>query len=94
MLTFKQYLAELMVDIDPAADPNDTINAVRQAAQLGKTAPQRVAKQQADKARAEQNLAQQQKSPTSALEVQIARKKQELLQLQQRLLAAKKTTGA
>lgn len=86
--TFKQYLTELMVDIDPSQDPNAQIQNIRKMSMMAQRSPQTVAKQQSDQAQAQRT--QQANNPgsdeTKVLRDQIARMKEQLFRLQQQLV--------
>jgi len=97
MTTFKQYLAELMVDIDPKADANATIQDVRKAQMTAQRSPQTVAKQQADAAVQNRQVVDADKtSPPQikTLQTQIARVKEQLMRLQQQLVRAQASASA
>lgn len=77
--TFKEFLAEIMVDIDPT-NPATAAQQARDAARMG---PQRAARTQAIKAKAEQDVANQtgDENPDDRQEIAL---KQRLAVLQQR----------
>lgn len=85
MFTFKQFLAELMVDVDPEQDATDQLMKVRQAQLMAKRSPERVTKNQLKQAQQQKVAAAQSTDATSGLKMQIARKKEELFKLQQKL---------
>lgn len=96
MATFKQFLNELMVDIDPSADPNSTIQDVRKQQMTAQRSPQTVAKQQADAAAQNRQTVDANKTEPPqihTLKTQIARVKEQLMRLQQQLVRAQVSAG-
>lgn len=77
--TFKEFLTEVMVDVDP----NDPQTAAKQARDVVRMGPQKAARVQAIKARAEQEIANQtgDEEPEDRQEIAL---KQRLAMLQQR----------
>jgi len=90
-LTFKQFLAELMVDVDPEASTSQQLMDVRQKQLMAKKDPQRVRREELQKATQQKAAANVSTEPTAGLEKQIATKKEELFRMQQRLDQMKKT---
>lgn len=85
MFTFKQFLTELMVDVDPEQDASDQLIKVRQAQLMAKRSPERVTKGQLQQAQQQKVAAAQSTDATSGIKMQIAKKKEELFKLQQKL---------
>lgn len=92
--TFKQFLQELMIDFDTNASPSDEMNRIRQMQQVAQQSPERLNRQEMQKAQKEKTAAQTGSSPTKAIDTQVARKKEELLRLQQQRIAAQKSQAA
>lgn len=90
--TFKQFLIELTmdIDVDPEADPSQQLMKVRQAQLQAKRSPERVVRGELEKAKELKKAASTSTDPSAGLEMQIARKREELYRLQQKLLATKK----
>ncbi len=84
MITFKQYLNELTLNIDPDADPDDQLQGVRQAQLIAKRSPERVIRTQLQTARDQKAAAMKSTTGTAALDVQIAKKNEELANLEQK----------
>jgi len=78
-LTFKEFLAEVMMDVD-LNDPAGAVKQVRDASRMG---PQKAARQQMVKANAEREMADEtnDRDPTTRQELAL---KQRLAQLQRR----------
>jgi hypothetical protein len=90
--TFKQFLIEVMVDMDPTQDPTTQLQQVRKNQLIAKRSPERLAKQELNKAKEQTAIARASTDEhTKALQIQIARKREELARLQQRLIALQKT---
>lgn len=88
--TLMEYLlTELTIDIDPT-DPNSMVNVKQKIAQA-KQNPQRAAREQGINAKDELRTAQKSEgSPTKALDVKIAKLKQQLSMLQNQKMTASK----
>lgn len=93
-LTFKQFLLELMVDVDPEATATQQLTNVRQKQMMAKKDPQRVRREEIDKAKQQKAAANVSTEPTAGLEKQIASKKEELFRMQERLAQMKKSQPA
>lgn len=89
MLTFKQFLTELMVDLDPNEDPTQQMMNVRKTQLMAKRSPTRAIKAQSDQNKQALAAASASNAPSASLEAQIARKKDEIFRLQQRLVKMK-----
>lgn len=94
MSTFKQFLAELMIDVDPEMNPTQQMVDVRKAQLLAKRSPTRAIKAQQDQNKQALAAASASNAPSATLEQQIARKKDEIYRLQQRLVRMKKQEAA
>lgn len=92
--TFKQFLSEIMVDVDPEATASQQLLNVRQKQMMAKKDPQRVRREEIQKAKEQKAAANVSTEPTAALEKQIAAKKEELFRMQQRLDQMKKSQPA
>jgi len=94
--TFKQFLIELTmdIDVDPNADASQQLMNVRQAQLQAKRSPERVIRNQLNQAKEQKKAASQSTDPSAGLEMQIARKREELYRLQQKLMASKKREQA
>lgn len=80
-----------MVDVDPTQDATTQLQQVRKAQLTAKRAPEQVAKQEIDKAKEQSAIARASTDErTKPIQVQIARKKEELARLQQRLVSLQK----
>lgn len=90
-LTFKQFLSEIMVDVDPEASATQQLTDVRKKQLMAKKDPQRVRREEIEKAKQEKAVANISTDPTAALEKQIATKKEELHRTQQRVDQMKKS---
>lgn len=90
MHSFKQFLTELMIDLDPEKSPSDTFQDIRKTQLMAQRSPQRVIRQQTMAAKDQQQAAMKStNNATKNIEVQIARKKQELFRLEQQLANAR-----
>lgn len=90
---FKDYLLnEVNMDVD-LNDPNDATLQIKRAARLAKTSPQRLGRQEQEKARAGVAAAKAEEGPTAAIKQQIAMLQQRLAQLQMKLASMQKTSG-
>ena len=94
--TFKQFLAEITmnIDVDPEADATQQLMAVRKAQLMAQKSPDRVVRAEIQKAKEQKSAAQTSTAPTAAIEMQIARKQEELNRLQQKLMTMKKQEAA
>ena len=94
--TFKQFLVELTmdIDVDPEADAAQQLQAVRKAQLMAKKSPERVVRAELNKAKEQKTAAATSTAPTAALETQIARKREEVYRLQQKLMMMKKREAA
>lgn len=82
------------IDIDPNADAGQQLQAVRQAQLMAKKSPERVIRNEINKAKEQKTAAATSTAPSAALETQIARKKEEIYRLQQKLVLMKKRETA
>jgi hypothetical protein len=82
-ITFKQFLDEAMIDVD-VTNPQQAQQDVRKAAQIAKASPERLNRELSIKAKEEQQQAAASEGPTKMIDMQIAKKKQELAMLMRR----------
>lgn len=94
--TFKEFLFEISmdIDIDPEADATQQLQAVRKAQLMAKKSPERVLRAEVQKAKEQKTAAASSTAPTAALEMQIARKREEIYNLQKKLVMMKKREAA
>lgn len=96
-ITFKQFLSELMVDIDPSQDVNTQIQDIRKTSMNAQRSPATVAKQQADAAtknRQQVDADDSEPANIKSLKAQIARNKEQLFRLQQQLVRQQESNKA
>jgi len=79
-ITFKEFLAEIMMDVD-VTDPNSAVKQVKTAARVG---PERAARAQAIAAKAQDQIDRETGAEQSPTDAQLNRTKQQMLLLQQK----------
>ena len=90
--TFKSFLLNEIETMIDTSDP-DAVAQLRRDQRMAQQSPERLAAKEISRAQDEAKQARQAMSPTASIETMIARKKQELMQLQKRLAAMRSNQG-